>query len=123
MPATYTFPSDLCYNDIDSDQLSTAYLHLQNGGQVKAMYQNDLYNVLAINLDVFDGWYDSIILAGDSAIRIWQRQKGWLHYESHRFTLCTSSYDEIYKYGKKFEITVSEDGVLQTRDITGYTTT
>ena len=123
MPATYTFPSDLHYSGVDNDQLTTAYFHLQNGGQVMAMYQNDLYHVLDIYLDILDGWYDSIVLAGDSSIRIWNRRKGWFHYEPRRFTICTGDYDEQYKYGKKFEITVTPEGVLQTQDITGYTTT
>ena len=122
MPNSYTFPSDLSYSGVDNDQLTTAYFHLQNGGKVNAYYQGDLYRVLAIDLDLFDGWYNSMVLAGDSAIRIWHKRKGWFHYEPRRFTLCTGDYDESDRYGKKFEITVTPEGVLQTTDITGYTT-
>lgn len=122
MPNIYTFPSDLSYSGVDNDQLTTAYFHLQKGGKVNAFYQGDLYRVLAIDLDLFDGWYNSMVLAGDSAIRIWHKRKGWFHYEPRRFTLSTGDYDETDRYGKKFEITITPEGVLQTTDITGYTT-
>lgn len=122
MPSAYTFPSDLYYSSVDNDQLNTAYFHFQKGGTVNAYYQGNLYKVIAIDLDVFDGWYNSLVLVGEAAIRVWHKRKGWFHYEPHRFTLCTSGYDEDDKYGKKFEVTISEEGVLQTKDITGYTT-
>lgn len=122
LPNSYTFPSDLYYNGVDKDQLLTASLHLQKGGTVYAFYQNDIYRVLSIYVDLFDGWYSSLVMVGDGSIRIWTGQKGWFGYEPYKFSLCTPSYDEIYKYGKKFEITINENGELQTRDITGFTT-
>lgn len=122
MPSTYTFPSDLYYSGIDRDQLTTAYFHLRNGGAVKAMYQNDLYSVMDIYLDILDGWYDSIVLVGEGCIRIWSGQRGWVHYEPYKFTLCTSDYDENHRQGKKFEITINNEGDLETRLIASYST-
>ena len=123
LPSSYTFPNDLEYKGVDDDQLTEAYFHLQKGGTVYAYYQGDIYRVLSIYKDLFDGWYDSIVMAGDGAIRIWCKRKGWFHIEPRRFTICTGDYDEQYKNGKKFEITVTPEGALQTRDITGYTNT
>lgn len=121
MPQIYTLPTDLYYNDVDSDLLLNAYYHLQKGGAVNAVFQGDIYRVLNIYVDVFDGWYDSIVMAGENGIRFWQKRKGWFYYEPRRMTLCTSNYDEQSKSGKKYEITVDESGNLKTSDITGYT--
>ena len=120
LPPVYTFPTDLYYEDVDNDQLAMAYFHMQKGGKVNAIYMGDVYQVVSINVDVLDGWYDSLVLAGEGCIRIWHKRKGWFSYEPHRFSLCTGGYDESYRTGKKYEITIDENGQLQTRDITGY---
>ena len=120
LPAVYTFPADLSDNDVDNDLLAMAYFHMQKGGAVNAIYQGDIYQVLAINVDIFDGWYDSLVLAGEGCIRIWHKRKGWFSYEPHRFSLCSPGYDEPSRSGKKYEVTIDENGQLQTRDITEY---
>lgn len=100
LPADFIFPNDLYDSGIDNDYLEQAYFHMLNGGTVYANYSDNRFRVLAINLDLWDSRFHSLVMTNGECLMMWSSENGWLKQCQNSFML--NGYD-----GRKYRIGIS----------------
>lgn len=114
MPNEFIFPNDFYYSGIDNDYLEQAYFHMLNGGTVYANYSNNRFRVLAIDLDIWDSRFHHLVMTNGDVIMMWSNETGWLKQCHNSFMLLGSN-------GKKYKVSIDNNGALTTTDVTNTT--
>jgi hypothetical protein len=114
LPQDYIFPNDLYDSEVSNNHLEQAYFHLLNGGTVYANYSDNRFRVLAIDLDIWDSQFHSMIMTNGDVIMMWSEDTGWLKQSKNSFMLMGDN-------GRKYRITVNSNGQLVTSDVTNDT--